>query len=149
MIFDKSLLLSDDQAITADAPSTNVIDLGAAGTPYGSTVALTRDIGIGEGSEVPLHVSVTETFNNLTSLQVQVQTSPDNATWTTIQGGKVVPAADLVAGYQFAVPAEFPEGTDDRYVRLNYDIVGTAPTTGKLTAGPVMARQTNKSYGGA
>ena len=147
MIFDNSLLLSDDQAITGDAASTNVIDLGATGTPHGSSVALTRDIGIGDG--VPLHVSVTETFNNLTSLQVQVQTSPDNATWTTIQGGKVVAAADLVAGYQFDVPYEFPEGTKARYVRLNYDVTGTAPTTGKITAGPVLARQTNNTYGGA
>lgn len=147
MIFDNSLLLSDAQAITADAASTNVIDLGATGTPHGSTVALTRDIGI--GSRVPLHVSVVETFNNLTSLVVQVQTSPDNSTWTTIQGGATVAAADLVAGYQFDVPYEFPEGTKARYVRLNYDITGTAPTTGKITAGAVMARQTNNTYGGA
>jgi hypothetical protein len=28
-------------------------------------------------------------------------------------------------------------------VRLYYDITGTAPTTGKITAGVVMARQTN------
>lgn len=147
MIFDNSLLLSDAQAVTADAPSTNVIDLGVTGTPYGSTVPLTRDIGI--GARVPLHVSVVETFNNLTSLQVQVQTSPDNATWTTILGGAVVPAASLVAGHQFDVPYEFPEGTKARYVRLNYDVTGTAPTTGKITAGAVMARQTNHTYGGA
>ena len=141
MIFDHSLLLSDEQAITGDAVSTNVIDLGSAGTPYGSGVALTRDIGIGSG--VPMHVSVNETFNNLTSLQVQVQISPDNATWTTIMGGKVVAAADLVAGYQFDVPYQFPRGTKARYVRLNYDVSGTAPTTGKLTAVPVAGRHSN------
>lgn len=146
MIFDNSLLLSDGQAITADAASTNVIDLGATGTPYGGT-ALTRDIGIGDS--VPLSVRVTETFNNLTSIVVQVQTSPDNSTWTTIQGGATVAAASLVAGYQFEVPSRFPEGTKARYVRLYYDITGTEPSTGKITAGVVMARQTNKTFGGA
>lgn len=147
MIQDNTLLLSDAQAIVADAASTNVIDLGATGTPFGSSIALTRDIGIGDC--VPLSVRVVETFNNLTSLQVQVQTSPDNAAWTTIEGGAVVAAADLVAGYQFDVPYRFPQGTKARYVRLNYDITGVAPTTGKITAGVVAARQTNKTIGGA
>lgn len=146
MIFDNSLLLSDGQAITADAASTNVIDLGATGTPFGGA-AMTRDIGIGDS--VPLSVRVTETFNNLTNIVVQVQTSPDNSTWTTIQGGATVALASLVAGFQFDVPSRFPEGTKARYVRLYYDITGTAPTTGKITAGVVMARQTNKTIGGA
>ncbi|MFC0683045.1 Bbp16 family capsid cement protein [Novosphingobium clariflavum] len=148
MIFDKTLLLSDGQAITATAPSTNVIDLGATGTPFGSSVALTRDIGIGEEC-VDISVSVTQAFNNLTSLQVTVQTSPDNATWTDVLSGRAVPLASLVAGYQFFVPAEFPEGTRARYVRLNYTVVGTAPTTGAITAGVVASRQTNRTIGGA
>lgn len=148
MIQDNSLLLSDAQAITADAASTNVIDLGATGTPFGSSVALTRDIGIGEEC-VDLSVRVVETFNNLTSLQVQVQTSPDNVTWTAIDSGRVVPLAELVAGHQFSVPSEFPEGTKARYVRLFYDITGTAPTTGKISASVVASRQTNKTIGGA
>lgn len=148
MIFDKTLLLSDGQAITATAASTNVIDLGATGTPLGSSVALTRDIGIGDGC-VELAVDVTATFNNLTSLQVTVQTSPDNATWTDLESGRAVPLASLVAGYQFFVPSRFPEGTRARYVRLNYTVVGTAPTTGAITAGAVAGRQTNRTIGGA
>lgn len=146
MIFDMTLLLSDGQAVTADAASTNVIDLGTTRTPYGASQPLGRDVGI--GAKVPLSCSVTETFNNLTSLQVQVQTSPDNVTWTTIEGGAVVPAASLVAGYQFDVPYRIPEGVKARYFRTFYDVTGTAPTTGKITAGAVMARQTNKTYGG-
>lgn len=146
MIFDMTLLLSDGQAVVADAASTNVIDLGPTGTAYGASQRLGRDVGI--GVKVPLAVTVTETFNNLTSLQVQVQTSPDNVTWTMIEGGAVVLAAALVAGYQFDVPYAIPEGTKARYFRLFYDITGTAPTTGKITAGAVMARQTNKTFGG-
>lgn len=146
MIFDASLLLSDQQAITASAASTNVIDLGATGTPYNSGVALTRDIGRGE--EVELSVSVVQSFNNLTSLTVAVQTSPDNATWTTRYQGEAVALASLVAGYQFKFPCCFDEGADTRYVRLYYTVAGTAPSTGKITAGPVASRQTNNSYGG-
>ncbi|PTR05681.1 MULTISPECIES: Bbp16 family capsid cement protein [unclassified Novosphingobium] len=146
MIFDNSLLLSSAQAITASAASTNVIDLGATGTPYNSSVPLTRDIGRGE--EVELSVAVVASFNNLTSLTVGVQTSPDNSTWTTRYQGEAVPLASLVAGYQFKFPCCFDEGTDTRYVRLYYTVAGTAPTAGSITAGQVASRQTNSSYGG-
>jgi hypothetical protein len=36
MILDTSLVLSDAQGITASAASTNVIDLGPTGTPFGA-----------------------------------------------------------------------------------------------------------------
>jgi hypothetical protein len=146
MIFDNSLLLSNQQAITGSAASTNVIDLGPTGMPYGSTVPLTRDIG--RGCEVEISVAVTASFNNLTSLQVGVLTSPDGATWTTRYSGEAVPLASLVAGYQFKVPGEFEEGTDARYVRLFYTVAGTAPTAGTINAAIVASRQTNNSYGG-
>ncbi len=134
MIEDNSLRLSDAQAITATAPSAHVIDLGLRGG------ALPRDIGI--GSAVPLSVRVVQNFNNLTSLTVAVQTSPDNSSWTTIQSGRAVPLADLVAGHQFAVPASFPEGSRARYLRLHYTVAGTAPTTGAVSAVVVADRQT-------
>lgn len=142
MIFDAQALFSDGQAITADAGSTNCIDLGATGTPYGGS-ALIRDVG--KGCEVPVSVTVTETFNNLTSLQVSVQVD-DNSSFssaTTVVLSPAVVLASLVAGYTFNVPARLPEGTKERYVRLYYDVTGTAPSTGKITAGIVAARQTN------
>lgn len=145
MIFDNTLLLSDQQAITADAASTNTIDLLATGSPFGGS-PIVKDVG--RSVNVPLAILVTEAFNNLTSIQVQVQTSPDNTTWTTIETGMVVPLASLTSGYSFKVIDELPEGTNVRYVRLFYDITGTAPSTGKITAGVVTARQTNYSYGG-
>jgi hypothetical protein len=144
MIFDNTLLFSSQQAITATAASTNVIDLGATGTPIGG-VALTRDIGVGK--EMDLSVLVTENFNNLTSLTVAVQTSPDNSTYTTVLQSPAILLAALVAGYQFKVPNSFELGTNARYVRLNYTVAGTAPTTGKITAGVVSARQTNSAVG--
>ena len=58
MIFDRTLLFSNAQAITADAASTDIVDLGATGTVYGAAAALNRDIGKGE--EVALNVQVVE-----------------------------------------------------------------------------------------
>lgn len=143
MIVDNTLVFSDGQAITADAGSTNVIDIGAAGTAFGHAAAVSRDIG--KGTEIPVHVSVTETFTNLTSINIKVQTD-DNAGFssakTVAQSGEILLAA-LVAGYKFTFPAELPEGTDERYLRLYYDITGTAPDAGKIFAGIVAGRQTN------
>lgn len=142
MIFDAQGLFSDSQAITADAGSTNCIDLRATGTPYGG-VALVRDVGKGVG--IPVSISVTEAFNNLTSLQVSVQVDDNDSfsSATTVQLTGAIPLASLVAGYQFQAIARLPEGTKERYVRLYYDVTGTAPSTGKITAGIVAARQTN------
>lgn len=135
MIFDQQTLLSDAQAITADAASTNVIDLG----PIASGIV--RDIG--KGKPIPLRVQVVETFNNLTSLGIALQVdSVENfaspkTVWTT-----TILLADLVAG-KVVIPEYVPRGTDERYMRLNYDVTGTAPTTGQITAGVVMGAQSN------
>ncbi|OHC93914.1 MAG: hypothetical protein A3H25_02830 [Sphingomonadales bacterium RIFCSPLOWO2_12_FULL_63_15] len=142
MIFDNTLLFSDAQAITAGAGSTNTVDLGATGTPYGG-VALVRDIG--KGSKIPLSITVVETFNNLTSLAVSLQVD-DNSSFSsakTVVVSAPILAAALVAGAQIEVPDYIPQGANERYMRLYYDVTGVAPTTGKITAGVVAARQTN------
>lgn len=143
MIFDKENLFSEDQAITADAASTNVIDLGAPGTPANYLGALKRDIG--PGNPLELWISVSETFNNLTSLTITMQsdTADTFGSQTTFGTTLAIPLADLVAGYYVKFPAYWPEGNTERYVRLFYDVTGTAPSTGKITAGIVAARQTN------
>lgn len=139
MIFNIQELLSDAQAITASAVSTNTIDLGATGKVLGGTVNLKRDIGPGE--EIPFRVQFVENFNNITSIQIDLQVAIDVAFTTpkTVQS-VVVPLAGAVAGrvlrYDYV-----PAGTDMRYARMNYTLVGTAPTTGKVTAGPVFDHQ--------
>lgn len=143
MIFDNTLLLSDAQAITADARSTNTIDLGATGTPFGESSPLVRDIG--KGRKVPLYITVVEAFNNLTSLEVLLQVD-DNTGFSspkTVVRSAVIPLASLTLGARIEVPDFIPEGTNERYLSLYYDITGTAPSTGKITAGVVAARQTN------
>ena len=145
MIMDATLQLSNAQPVTADTASTNTIDLGATGTAYGAAAALTRDIGKGLG--VPLLVTVTETFNNLTSMNILIQVD-DNVSFTspnTVYRSPEYLLADLAMGKKYLLPDSFPVDTNERYVRLFFDITGTAPTTGKVTAGAVMSRQTNSN----
>lgn len=143
MIIDDTLVFSDGQAITADAASTNILDIGAAGTAYGHAAPVRRDIGVGR--DIPIFVSVTEAFNNLTSLTISLQVDDEPAFGSpkTVAQSAAVPLASLVVGYKFTWPAELPEGTDERYIRLYYDVTGTNPATGKIFASVVAGRQTN------
>jgi hypothetical protein len=135
MIFDMQTLFSDAQAITADAPSTNVIDLGAPGTPQHAQGPISQDVG--RGRPVPIRVQVVETFDNLTNLAIIMEVDNDEAFGSATEVGRVTPVlADLVAGY--VTPMIYlPRGINERYVRLRYDVTGTAPTAGKVTAGLV------------
>jgi len=144
MIFDNTLIFSDGQAITGDIRSTNTVNLGDTGTPYGDTRKLVRDIGKGS-PKVPLSISVTETFNNLTSMEIllQVDDNSGSASPKTVASSGAIPAANLVAGKQIDFPDYIPQGANEQYLSLFYDVTGTAPTTGKITAGVVAARQTN------
>lgn len=143
MIWDMQSLFSWDQAITVTAVSTNVIDLGATGTPVGGTVALKRDLGA--GGPVPLRMQVTEAFATLTSLNVILQTSDDEAFGSGVvvvaQTGAIA-AADLTVGKVLA-PQYVPQGANKRYLRLSYTVAGTAATAGKISAGLVTGHQTN------
>ncbi len=135
MIFDQQSILSDAQAITATAASTNVIDLGPIAT------GIVRDIG--KGTQTPLLIQVVEAFNNLTSLTVALQVD-DNEAFSSAKTvwSEVVVLASLTAGF-VAIPEFIPRGTNERYMRLNYTVTGTAPTTGKITAGITMGNQSN------
>lgn len=133
MIFDLQTLFSNAQAITATAGSTNTIDLGPIAT------GITRDIG--KGTKIPLLIQVVEAFNNLTSLTIALQTD-DNTGFSSPKTvwSSTVALADLIAG-AVVVPEYVQRGTNERYMRLNYTVTGTAPTTGKITAGVTMGNQ--------
>lgn len=139
MILSAQALFSDDQAITASADSTNVIDLGVAGTPYGAAAALNRDVGKGAG--IPILIQVTEAFNNLTTLEIIISTGATTALGTSITS-QTIALADLAAGKQTSVVV-LPNDITERYLGIEYVVVGVAPTAGKVTAGITMGVQTN------
>lgn len=138
MIFDKTNLLSDAQAITVTAASTNVIDLGPIKT------GITRDIG--KGKPIPLLIQATEQFTaaGAATLTITMEVDDNEAfgsaktVWTSGAIGK----ATLAPGFVI-IPEYIPRGANERYLRLNYT-VGTGPmTAGKITAGITMGNQSN------
>jgi hypothetical protein len=141
MIFSARQIFSDDQLITADAISENVIDLGVAGTPYGAASPLGQDVG--KGNMVPVLVQVTADFNTLTSLEVTIETSANaDLSSSTVLATEVIPLADLVAGKQMFCQV-IPNGANARYLGVRYNVTGTNPTQGAIAAGITMGNQTN------
>lgn len=143
MILDRTSLFSEGQAITTTTASTNVVDLGQSGTPYGAPAALNRDVA--RGTDVPMLVAVTEAFAGLTGLRIDVQTSTDAAFTAplTAFSSPTYTLADLQPGARYLLPDTIPVGANRRYLRLLYTVTGAA-TTGRITAGTTFARQTNR-----
>lgn len=135
MIFSAFQLFSDNQAITGDAVSTNVLDTLPTGIPAHAFSALEKDLG--KGNPVPISIQVTEVFNTLTSLTIELQVSVDEAFSSPIVvATETILLADLVVGKRTGFQY-LPKGTDERFMRLNYDVNGTDPTTGEIHAGIV------------
>lgn len=136
MIFDATTLLSNAQAITATAVSTNVIDLGPIAT------GLTRDVG--KGMETPFLIQVTEAFTaaGAATLTITLETDDNSgfSSATTVWTSPAIPKASLVAGYVI-IPEYIPRGVNERYFRLNYTVATGPMTAGKITAGVTMGNQ--------
>ena len=118
MILDNELFFSDKQAVTADAASTNALDLGAAGDAV--------------GQELTIRAVVTTTFATLTSLTIKVQTSANNSDWSDVVLSPAIAVASLVKGAE-VFTVRVPKGLK-RYVRLYYDVTGSNATAGKISA---------------
>jgi hypothetical protein len=143
MIFSAQQLFSDDQAITATAISANVIDLGAPGTPYDAAAALNQDIG--KGAPIPVLVQVTEDFATLDDLTVTIESAANaglSSSAVVAYSSGAIATASLVQGYQFSANV-LPDKITGRYLGIRYTVGGSNATTGKITAGIVMGRQTN------
>ncbi|TCD18167.1 hypothetical protein E0D81_12660 [Lelliottia amnigena] len=137
MILDKLLMFSEKQAVTTTAASTDVIELG----PIDGT---RRDIGVGEPLEFWATVDTTATASGAATLNVQLQTSPDNSTWTTIYDSGALALAALTAGKRL-FSAKVPAGVQ-KYLRVNYT-VGTGPlTAGAFTSGINLDVDNNTPY---
>jgi len=140
-------LLSDKQAITGSAVSTNIKDFGLSGTPVnravpaGGIAQIPADYGKGE--PLPLLIQINEDFDNLTSLTIEIQKSVDAAfTSPIVVQSQTILLADLVAG-QLGEIQWAPLKLDLQFARMNYTVTGVNPTTGQITAGFSMGNQTN------
>jgi hypothetical protein len=146
MIFDQTLLFSDAQAITASAKSTNAIDLGATGRPYGASADLVRDVG--KGTKIPLLVQVVTAFDSVAddetlTVSIQLDSTETFTPDKSITLGTISNAYLKKVGTQ--IPFDVvPNGVNLRYAQLYYTVAGTGNfTAGKITAGIVMGVQTN------
>lgn len=113
MILDYLNMFSQAQAVTATAPSTDVIDLGLLYT--GNDV---RDIGPDTRlSSSP--VASTAAAGGAATVTISLQTSntSDFASATTLLQTGAIAVADLKVGYRYV--ATVPHGVQ-RYLRVNY-----------------------------
>ena len=123
MITDSLLRVSEDQAVTSTAVSTNTVDLGVA-----------RDVG--EGTTLYMNFALTEAFANGTSITFEVITSASAnlGTPTVIGSSAAIVTASLTLGKNIVVTLN-PEiaGKGQRYLGARYTVAGTM-NAGKVTA---------------
>lgn len=132
MILDKNLILSEMQAVTATALSTNVIDLGVNGIVRYEAAAVAMNLGA--GNEIPFALMVNEDFVAGTSVAISIETSAVEAMTgaTVLYTTGAIPVATLKAGYRPPI-RWLPDAPLLRYLAVRYTVVGS-PTAGKITA---------------
>lgn len=118
MLLDAQTLLSDAQALTATANSTNVFDSSSD-----------RNIGLGEalGVKVTLDVGTDGTTGDET-YTVKIVTD-DNAALSSasdVTGAISIPRS-TAAGTSYIIPIP-PNTATERYIGLTYTLGGTTPT---------------------
>lgn len=123
MILDAHNLFSDAQAITANAASTNYIDLGSA-----------RNLGAGENlyAVALCDVAMTDTGSNSTCT-VTLETD-DNASFssaTSVQTVGTFAALSAIGTVKFV--RLDPQLINERYVRAYYTMAGGDLSTGSFT----------------
>ena len=134
MILDKTLLLSDEQAVTATAVSTNTIDLSAA----------LRDIGAGEQIYAVVVVDVDFTAAGAATMVISLITDDAAAlsSPTTILSTPAIGKAALTAG-RVPIVIPVPPNIAEQYLGLNYTVATGPMTAGKVTAFLAHGVQTN------
>jgi hypothetical protein len=136
MITDKLLRVSEAQAVTTTAVSTNTIDLSVA-----------RDIG--EGETLYMHFAVVEAFAGGTSTAFEIIIADDAALSSNVEvvsssGPELT--ATLGLGKAVAVKINPLIGsTGKRYMGARYTVVGTN-TAGQVTADVVETIQDGKKF---
>jgi hypothetical protein len=133
MIIDKLLQVSDDQAVTTTAASTDVIDFGQANPNSGMSDMLKMVVTVGEAV----------TADGAATVTIAVQDSADNSSWATIASTTAIGKADLGLGKQIVIPMPVQHR---RYVRVNYTVATGPLTAGAFSAQIVTGIQLNTAY---
>ena len=123
MITDSLLRVSEDQAVTSTAYSTNTVDLSAA-----------RDVG--EGTTLYMNFALTEAFANGTNITFEVVTSANAnlSSHDVVGSSTTIATAALTLGKNIVVainPQIASKGK--RYLGARYVVTGTM-NAGKVTA---------------
>jgi hypothetical protein len=121
MFLDALLVVSDAQAVTATAVSTNTIDLG--------NVTPKRQIGDGEemGFGLQVDVAADHTTGDETYQVDLIQSANADLSSPDVLSSRIISYADLTAGATHFIP--IPKGTPTkRYLGLRYTTAGTTPT---------------------
>lgn len=139
MIIDSQMLLSDAQAVTADAYSTNTYDSGAAGNDLSS------------GSEPLVAVFQIDVAADFTTTDETyefqfVQSANANLSSHDVLASRAIVAGSLTAGSLHYLPLP-PGSKTKRYLGVRYDVGGTTPSV-TVTAfiQPASMIQNNKVY---
>ena len=133
MFIDKLLQVSTNQAVTASAASSDVIDFGQANP----------NVGLDDRSNMVITVSESAAAAGAATVTFSVQDSADNFSFADVAVTAAIGKAALTAGRQIVIPMPV---TLRRYCRVFYT-VGTGPlTAGKFSAQVVTGIQQNTHY---
>lgn len=130
MFIDKALQVSNEQAVTVSAASTDSIDFGQPNP----------NVGLDDRSNMVITVDESAAAAGAATVTFSVQDSADNATFADVAVTAAIGKASLAAGQQVVIP--MPTKLR-RYCRVYYT-VGTGPlTAGKFSAQIVTGIQQN------
>lgn len=135
-IIDKFLQVSNNQAITVTAPSTDVIDAGAT-----KAASIGRDLG--GGTQLFMEITVSATMTGAGTLTIALQHSADNISFSDIIALPPIAVANLVVGTRLYLPLP---ALLSRYLRNNYTITSGPFTGGTLNAQIVDGMTVERAY---
>lgn len=141
MLLDGYLLFSNNQAITATADSTNVLDTQTA-----------RDLAIGDSPALKIFVATTAALLSAgaTTLAIDLQGSTDASTWTTMASlpaqAKTAVTAAGTRIWSIDLPRPIAGQALPRYYKLVYTVATGPFTAGTVSAGIILDDQANVQY---
>ncbi|MBI9112827.1 Bbp16 family capsid cement protein [Maridesulfovibrio ferrireducens] len=129
MYLDNELCFGEEQAITGNTISENVIYVG-------------EDCGSGNNVKIKVFVDG-EDFAGLTDLRIALQGSENDTfgLYDTVFESGPIPVASLIKGYSFPLPS-LPV-KHKAYVRLSFTVGGSDATSGKISGYVILDDQTN------